>query len=182
VPLAAGEGSPAANDGRTWQTNDVGVRFGSPRVDRWWCLGWRWLWQGCGSVPTVAWVPTKLEAGKINARPWELLWGLGKRLEALADGGSERRCELTEAAMAMAGGSRQAHAREERDAAFYSQARRGIFASRLSVRRVNARGTTTLGVRVRRAPQRCRGRARTRRVALGSPAEAASWSGARSER
>jgi hypothetical protein len=41
----------------------------------------------------------------------------------LAGGGSKRRCEVTEAAAAMAGGGRRTHAQEEREAAFYSQAR-----------------------------------------------------------
>jgi hypothetical protein len=54
--------------------------------------------QGRGGAPTVARVPARLEVGNVNARPWELLRGLGKRLEALVGGGSERRCELTEAA------------------------------------------------------------------------------------
>jgi hypothetical protein len=80
-------------------------------------------WRGRGGAPAAARVPARLKAGKINARPWELLWGLGKRWEVLAGGGSERRCELTEAAAAMAGGGRRAHAREESEAATYSRAR-----------------------------------------------------------
>jgi hypothetical protein len=76
--------------------------------------------RGRGGAPAATRVPMRLEAGKINARPWELLWGLGKMWEALASGGSERRCELTEAAAAMAGGGLRAHPREEREATTYS--------------------------------------------------------------
>jgi hypothetical protein len=29
-------------------------------------------WRGRGGAPAAAWIPVKLEAGKLNACPWEL--------------------------------------------------------------------------------------------------------------
>jgi hypothetical protein len=70
--------------------------LGSPRVDWWWWLGRRWPLgeqrkRGRGGAPTAARVSVKLEAGKINVRPWELEGDLGKGL-----GGFGRRRERAE--------------------------------------------------------------------------------------
>jgi hypothetical protein len=62
--------------------------------------------RGCGGTLAGAWLLARVEAGEFNKRPWELLCGLGNRLEALAGGGSEQKCQLTEAVAAMAGGGR----------------------------------------------------------------------------
>jgi hypothetical protein len=111
VPLPAEGSSSAARQGQGRKTYGTGVWLGSPQADWWWLCGRRGLRRGRGGAPAGARFPARLEAGKFNTWPWKLLWGLGKRLEPLAGGGSQRRCELTEVAAAMAGGGRRARPR-----------------------------------------------------------------------
>jgi hypothetical protein len=102
VPLPAKGSSPAARHGRggqhaalecDWAHQELigggGVAGGDSSERR---------RRDHGGAPAAARFPVRLAMGKINTRPWELLWGLGMSYEGLAGGGSLRRCELAAAA------------------------------------------------------------------------------------
>jgi hypothetical protein len=137
--------------------------LGSPGVDWWWWHGRRWLrraaavrsWRRarCGSGSSECEGNARQQAAVgARVRSREELGSLGRRRER-AEGGARLRRRQWRAAGSRAGAAM---------AVFYSRgACRGYLASRLSVQRVNVRGTATLGVRVRRAH---------------TPAKATSWS------
>jgi hypothetical protein len=82
----------------------------------------KWRWRGRGGAPTAVRVPVKLEAGEINAQPWELKGDLGKARRVWPAVGASRAWAHRRRQQWRIGG-RRTHAREEREAAFYSRVR-----------------------------------------------------------